>query len=118
MPKRVNEDAFLKTFPIKPVEWPITGVNDEGGLDCYKSAELAGLLVGDATVRAGAQLILRGMVTGSVTVEAGAVAFLHGVVCGDVTVYGAIAVYGLICGALHENGNSLAYLSSNSSEAS
>lgn len=114
VPERLKEEPFLQRFPIKPVEWPLTGLSDDGGLDCYKSTELVGVLVGDATVRAGAQLIVRGMITGNVMVEAGAVVFLHGVVCRDVTVYGAVAIYGVICGALHENGESVAYVSGGS----
>ena len=114
MSQRLNETAFFQRFPLKPVEWPMTGLNDEGGLDCYKSTELVGVLIGDATVRAGAQLIVRGMITGHLKVEAGAVAFVHGVVCRDVTVDGAIAVYGMVCGALHENGDAVTFVSGGS----
>ena len=114
MPARWSEEQFLKTFPVKPVEWPITGLNDDGGIDCYKTTELVGVLVGDVTVHDGAQLILRGMVTGKVAVQKGAVAYVHGVVAGDVTVSGAIAVFGMVCGAFCESSDSVAFVSNDS----
>ena len=114
MSTRLTEEQFVTSFPRKPVEWPITGLNDQGGIDCYKTTELVGILIGDVTVHDGATFILRGMVTGKVVVEKGAVAYVHGVVAGDVDVSGAIAVYGMVCGGFHEDGDSVAYLSDRS----
>jgi hypothetical protein len=118
MSVRWAEDQFLKSYPRKPVEWPITGLNDEGGIDCYKTTEVVGVLIGDATVHENSQLILRGMVTGNVVIEKGAVAYVHGVVAGDVTVQGAIAMYGVICGAFREEDDSVAFVSEHSVIAS
>ena len=114
MSARCGEEEFLRHFPVKPVEWPITGLNDEGGIDCYKTTELVGVVIGDVTVRDGAQLILRGMVTGKVVVEKGAVAYVHGIVAGGVSVAGAIALYGMVCGAFVESGESIAFVSKDS----
>jgi hypothetical protein len=96
MSERWNEKQFVEKFPPRQVEWPITGLSDEGGLDCYKDTEVVGILVGNATVHDGVMFILRGMVTGKLTVEHGAIAYVHGIVVGNVTVNGAIAIYGMI----------------------
>lgn len=118
MSARLTEEQFVASFPRKPVEWPITGLNDEGGIDCYKTTELIGVLIGDVTVHDGAQLILRGIVTGNVVVEKAAVAYVHGMIAGDITVYGAIAMYGMVCGAFREEGDSAAFVSDRSVIAS
>ena len=60
---------------------------------------LLGMIVGDATVSAGAHLDLNGIVTGNLTVQEGATCDLRGTVSGSVYAAGVTNVWGVVSGS-------------------